>query len=178
MNEIVFVTGSDNKYEEAKQVIPDLVRKDLDLVEIQGIDPKPIIAHKLEEAKKSLSGNLVVEDISLYLDCLGGLPGPLIKWFMKTIGNDGLVKIAQSYGNSKVTARCLIGLSSDNGEVEFFEGSIEGEIVSPRGGNGFGWDSIFQPTGWTMTFAEMSAEEKGEISMRKIAFQKLNDYLK
>lgn len=175
---ITFVTGSQNKYDEAKQIIPEIDRQDLDLVEVQGIDPKPIIAHKLEEAKKVLQGNLVVEDISLYFDSLMGLPGPLIKWFMKTIGNDGLVKIVELFENPKATAKCIVGLSKENGSVEFFEGSIEGEIVKPRGENGFGWDPIFQPTGWDKTFAEMTQEEKNEISMRKIAFQALKDSLK
>ncbi len=174
---IVFVTGNKGKLEEAKQIIPDLEQQDIDLVEVQGIDPKPIIAHKLEEAKKLLQGNLVVEDTSLYLDALGGLPGPLIKWFMKTLGNDGLAKMAESFGNSKATAKVVIGFSKEDGSVEFFEGAIEGDIVKPRGENGFGWDAIFQPTGWTKTFAEMTLEEKNEISMRKIAFQKLKDSL-
>lgn len=176
--EITFVTGSQNKYDEAKQIIPDLEHREIDLVEVQGIDPKPIIAHKLEEAKKVLQGNIVVEDISLYFDSLVGLPGPLIKWFMKTIGNDGLVKIVESFGNQKATAKCIVGLSKEDGSVEFFEGTIDGEIVKPRGDNGFGWDPIFLPTGWDKTFAEMTQEEKNEISMRKIAFQKLSDYLK
>jgi non-canonical purine NTP pyrophosphatase (RdgB/HAM1 family) len=174
---IIFVTGSQNKFDEAKQVIPGLEHKDLDLLEIQGVDPKPIIAHKLEEAKKVLQGNLVVEDNSLYIDSLKGLPGPLIKWFMKTIGNDGLVKISESYGNPRATAKCIVGFSKEDGTVEYFEGSIDGEIVRPRGENGFGWDPIFQPEGSSKTFAEMTQEEKNKISMRKIAFQKLKNYL-
>ena len=175
---ITFVTGSQNKYDEAKQIIPELERQDLDLVEIQEIDPKIIISHKLEEAKKVLQGNLVVEDTSLYFDSLVGLPGPLIKWFMKTIGNNGLVKLVESFGNPKATAKCIIGLSKEDGTLEYFEGSTDGEIVEPRGDNGFGWDPIFQPTGWNKTFAEMTQEEKNEISMRRIAFQKLSGYLK
>lgn len=174
---ITFVTGSQNKFDEAKQIITDIEHQDLDLVEVQGVDPKPIIAHKLEEAKKTLQGNLVVEDISLYLEALGGLPGPLIKWFMKTIGNDGIVKITESFSNNKTVAKCIVGFGKEDGGIEYFEGSIDGEIVSPRGENGFGWDAIFQPTGWTKTFAEMTQEEKNQISMRKIAFQKLKDYL-
>ncbi len=174
---IVFVTGNEGKFEEAKQVISELEQKDVDLVEIQSLDSKIIIAHKLDEAKKVVSGNLVVEDNSLNLECLGGLPGPMIKWFMKAIGNDGIVKIAKSFGNMKANATVVIGLSTEDGETEFFDGVIEGEIVDPRGVNGFGWDQIFQPTGWTKTFGEMTLEEKNKISMRKIAFQKLKDYL-
>lgn len=171
------VTGNKGKYEEAKLIIPDLEFKDVDLIEIQSIDSKEIIKHKLDEAKKVLTGNLIVEDNSLYLDCLHGLPGPLIKWFLKTIGNDGLVKMAESFENSKARASVLIGLGMEDGQIEFFEGSIDGEIVRPRGENGFGWDQIFKPTGWEKTFGEMTLDEKNNISMRKIAFQKLKDFL-
>ncbi len=178
MNKIIFVTGNKGKFAEAQQIISELEQNDIDLVEIQEIDPKKVILHKLEQAKKLLQGNLIVEDTSLYLDCLGGLPGPLIKWFMKTIGNEGLVKIAESFENKKASAKVVIGNSNENDSVEYFEGSIDGEIVKPRGENGFGWDSIFQPAGWLKTFAEMTLEEKNKISMRKIAFQKLRDSLK
>lgn len=175
--QITFVTGNQGKYEEAKQIISDLLQQDIDLIEIQGIDPKPIIAHKLSEAQNILTGSIIVEDTSLYIEGLNGLPGPQIKWFMKTIGNEGIVKIANSFGNTKATAKVVIGYSDEQGKVEFFEGSIDGEIVAPRGDNGFGWDPIFQPTGLDKTFAEMTQEEKNQISMRKIAFQKLKDFL-
>ena len=67
-------------------------QSDIDLTEIQSVDPKEIIEHKLNEAKKHMKGNLVVEDTSLYFEALNGLPGPLIKWFLKTVGNEGLAK--------------------------------------------------------------------------------------
>lgn len=175
--QITFVTSNQGKYEEAKQIIPELVQKDIELIEIQEIDPKKIITHKLEEAKKQLSGVLIVEDTSLYINDFNGLPGPLIKWFMKSIGNEGLFKISTSMGNTKATAKIIIGLSKSNSDIEFFEGSIDGNIVSPRGDNGFGWDPIFQPVGESKTFAEMTQEEKNKISMRKIAFEKLKTAL-
>lgn len=147
MMKIIFVTGNKGKFAEAQHIIPELKQNNIDLVEIQEVDPKVIILQKIIEAKKSLQGNLIVEDTSLYLDCLGGLPGPLIKWFMKTIGNDGLVKITESLGSNKAIAKVVIGYSNEDGSVEYFEGSIDGEIVNSRGENGFGWDSIFQPAG-------------------------------
>lgn len=174
---ITFITGNKGKFEEASQIIPELEQQDIDLTEIQEIDSSKIIASKLQEANKHLQGNLVVEDNSLTLNCLNGLPGPLIKWFLKTVGNDGLVKIAQDFGDNKAKATVTIGFSKEDGSIEYFEGSIEGEIVNPRGDNGFGWDPIFQPNGYTKTFAQMTLGEKNQISMRKIAFQKLKDYL-
>jgi inosine triphosphate pyrophosphatase len=175
---ITFLTGSTDKFVEAQSVFgDDIAQLDIDLVEVQHIDPEVVISSKLSDAQKHASGTFIVEDTSLSLDCLGGLPGTLIKWFMKTIGNPGLVNLVEKLGNPSATARVIVGYSRDGAEPLFFEGSIQGTIVTPRGDNGFGWDPIFQPVGYDKTFAEMSAEEKNNISMRKIALQKLKDYL-
>lgn len=175
---ITFVTGNQNKFAEAKEIIPELEMHDLDLVEIQDTDSQKIIEAKLMEAKNQIQGNIIVEDNSLTFSCLGALPGPLIKWFMKEIGNDKLFKLCESFQNFEATAKVVIGFSDENGTTNYFEGSLKGKIVSPIGENGFGWDAIFIPDGYTKTFAQMSSEEKNQISMRKIAFQKLSTYLK
>lgn len=174
---LYFITSNKGKLTEVQEIIPAVEQLDIDLPEIQDIDAQVIIRAKLEEAQKHQQGQFIVEDTSLYLDCLNGLPGPLIKWFMKTIGNDGLYKISQGYGNYKATAKAIIGFAKDDGLIEFFEGTIEGEIVEPRGDKGFGWDPIFQPTGHTKTFAEMDQSEKNEMSMRRIALNKLKEVL-
>jgi len=54
---------------------------------------------------------------------------------------------------------------------------VKGTIVEPRGETNFGWDPIFQPEGYTKTFAEMSADEKNSLSMRKLAAEKLKESL-
>jgi non-canonical purine NTP pyrophosphatase (RdgB/HAM1 family) len=173
---IKFITGNKGKLQEAKQILGEVESLDLDLVEIQEIDPQAVISAKLKEAEKHEAGEFIVEDTSLYLDALGGLPGPLIKWFMKTVGNNGLYEIAEKLGNNKAEAKALVGFSDKQGNMEFFEGSISGKIVSPKG-EGFGWDPVFQPEGYNKTFGEMTQEEKNEISMRKIALEKLREYL-
>jgi XTP/dITP diphosphohydrolase len=64
------------------------------------------------------------------------------------------------------------------GKQYFFEGAIEGKIVTERRGKGgFGYDPIFVPDGYDRTFAEMTAEEKNGISHRGIAVQKLVSFL-
>jgi inosine triphosphate pyrophosphatase len=174
---LYFITGNKNKFEEAKAILPDLEQMDVDLPEIQEIDPKEIIKAKLEEALKHHKGFFIVEDTSLYINALNGLPGPLIKWFMKTMGNNGLANLAQKLGNPKAQAKTIIGYATDDGNVHFFEGSISGEIVFPQGDTNFGWDPIFKPDGYDVTFAEISKEEKNKISMRKQAIQKLKEFI-
>ncbi|MEN8117810.1 MAG: non-canonical purine NTP pyrophosphatase, partial [Bacteroidota bacterium] len=65
-----------------------------------------------------------------------------------------------------------------NGEEKQFEGIVEGEILrEKRGGSGFGYDPVFQPTGFSQSFAEMELAEKNKISHRGRAVQKLVNYL-
>lgn len=175
---IQFITGNINKFKEAQKIIPELEQLDIDLPEIQDIDAHEVIKSKLEEAKKHHEGIFVVEDTSLYLDCLNGLPGPLIKWFEKTIGNDGLYDVANKYDNYNAQAKTVVGYCDHDGEVQFFEGILNGKIVSPHGDGDFGWGPIFTPNGSEVTFAQMDTEEKNKISMRRIAFEKLYKYLK
>lgn len=175
---IYFVTGNIGKIREAQSIIPDIEGYDIDLPEIQEIDPHAVIKAKLLEGLKHKDSALIVEDTSLYFDALNGLPGPLIKWFLKTIGNDGLYGLALKLGNNKAIAKTVIGYAKNGDEVEFFGGAIEGEIVAPVGDNGFGWDAIFKPIGHNKTFAQMDIDEKNSLSMRKVAFEKLREYLR
>lgn len=173
---IYFITGNKGKFEEAKTMIPELEQLDIDLPEIQELDSRKIIEAKLKAASEHHDGEFIVEDTSLSLDCLSGLPGPMIKWFEKAIGNVGIAELANKYTNCAATAKVVLGYKKDS-EIKYFEGSLEGEIVEPRGDKDFGWGPIFQPYGHKKTFGEMDRAEKNSLSMRKIAFQKLSDYL-
>ncbi|MFH1561222.1 MAG: non-canonical purine NTP pyrophosphatase [Patescibacteria group bacterium] len=175
--DIFFITGNQNKFDEVRSVLGNIKQLDIDLPEIQHFDAREIIRAKLLEAQKHHNGQFIVEDTSLYSDCLNGLPGPLVKWFMKTVGNDGLSDIATKMGNLDAQAKTIVGYSQDNDNIHFFEGVIPGKIVSPRGKLGFGWDPIFQPDGHKKTFAEMTSGEKNSLSMRKLASSKLKEFM-
>lgn len=174
---IIFITGNKGKLEEAISILPEVVGKDIDLPEIQEIDAKLVIEAKLKEAYKHHKDEYIVEDTSLYFDELNGLPGPLIKWFLQALGDKGTAELILKYKNRKAEARTMIGYISKTGKIKYFEGSVKGKIVLPKGERGFGWDKIFMPTGYTKTFGQMSLEEKNVISMRKIAFKKLAKFL-
>jgi len=73
--------------------------------------------------------------------------------------------------------RTCIALLLDDDEI-LFDGCIEGYIIDKlRGDNGFGYDPLFVPQGYDITFAQMSSQEKNRISHRAIATKKLIDYL-
>jgi len=149
----------------------------IQLEEIQEIDAHEVIKAKLIEAQRHHKGLLIVEDTSLYLDCLNGLPGPLIKWFEKTIGNEGLYEVAKKHNNFKAQAKTIVGYFDENSDLQFFSGTVNGNIVSSRGSNDFGWAPIFELEENGKTFAQMMDEEKNICSMRTIAFEKMKDSL-
>lgn len=176
MTDLYFVTGNRNKFLEIQSFIPTLQQLDIDLPEIQSLDAREVVRNKVISAQKFRNAGFIVEDTSLCLDCLNGLPGPFIKWFLHTLGAKGLFQMAEKLGNTKATARTIIGFSGNDEDILFFEGTSEGSICAPRGTNGFGWDKIFMPKGKSRTFAEMDDAEKQCDSMRTIALKKLKDY--
>ena len=79
--------------------------------------------------------------------------------------------------NRNAQFKTIIALNI-NDQQHLFEGIVKGEITTKKSGNhGFGYDPIFQPEGFSTTFAEMSLEQKSEISHRGIAVQKLIKFL-
>ncbi len=173
---LYFITGNKNKFAEVKAIFPFVEQLVIDLPEIQEIDSEKIIEAKLQAALRHKEGEFIIEDTSLSFNCLNGLPGPLIKWFLQVMGREGLFNLVNKMGDDKAEAQTIIGYARRPEEVYFFTGIIKGKIVAPRGNSNFGWDPIFQPEGFTKTFAEMNSEEKNDISMRRIALDKLKKF--
>jgi inosine triphosphate pyrophosphatase len=174
---VYFITGNKNKFAEAqKELLPvELIQKEINLIEIQSLDSKEVIEHKLKEAIKHFNGEFIVEDVSFTLNAMNGLPGPLIKFFLKSIGRKGIYDMCKSYGNFNAEAKATIGYTNGK-EVLFFEGIVKGKVVEPIAESDFGWDPIFQPEGFNKTFAEMSLEEKNKISHRGKVIKKFKEY--
>jgi XTP/dITP diphosphohydrolase len=173
---IYLVTSNKNKFKEFKEILGfKLKRVSLELDEIQAIEVEKVVEHKTKQAFNKIKKPVICEDTGLYFKEWNGLPGALAKLFDKTIGYRNLCKILKS--NRKAKAQTVIGYF-DGKNYKSFIGEISGRIAkSPRGKNGFGWDVIFIPHGYSKTFAQMSSGEKNQISMRKIALEKLRSFL-
>lgn len=91
---LYFVTGNAKKFAEAKMVLPDLEQLAIDLPEIQSLDPQEILRYKLHVAREQFPDReIIVEDTSLVFDAWNGLPGPLIKWYLESVGDTGIWKM-------------------------------------------------------------------------------------
>lgn len=128
-------------------------------------------------------GNMCfADDSGLEVESLNGQPGVKSARYSGIPVNEErnielLLENLQGQKNRKARFRTVICLKMDTGTF-FFEGSIQGVIIeAPRGSNGFGYDPVFQPEGYSSTFAELMPEEKNKISHRKIALRKMVDFL-
>ena len=119
-----------------------------------------------------------MDDSSLFFSCFNyKLPGPLIKWFNTYVGLKGLAELAKNMGDNKAKATTLLGYAKNPKKILFFEGTLKGKIVSPKGKYNFGYDPIFLPDGKTKTFSQMKEQGDFFYSPRAIAFRKLKNYL-
>lgn len=173
---LYFITGNKNKFKEVSAVLPEIKQLDIDLPEIQEMDGREVVRFKLLEALKHKKGEFIVEDTSLSLNCLNGLPGPFIKWFLKSMGGQGLFELTKKLGNNKAQAKTIIAYAKNSQDIYYFEGLIKGEIVRPKMESNFGWDPIFKPLGSAKTFAELGVLEKNKISMRRKALNKFKKF--
>jgi non-canonical purine NTP pyrophosphatase (RdgB/HAM1 family) len=178
MQNLTFITGNAGKAKYLSDYFHlPVEHKKLDLHEIQSLNLNEVVTDKAQRAFEIVKTPVLVEDVSLVFKGLKELPGPLIKWFLETLGNDGLCKLLDSFENRNAFAEVEFALCDGKG-VHTFTGSMEGSVAeSPRGEMGFGWDPIFIPKGYTKTWAEMSDDEKHATSMRKIALEKLAVFL-
>ena len=174
---IYFITGNAGKFAEASAILPNLRQLNIDLPEIQSLDPRKVIEAKLLAAFEHHEGPFIVEDVSLDLACLGGLPGPLIKWFIHVLEPKGIYALAHKVGLYDATSSVTYGYAKSRTEISYFSASTKGTIVSPQGNNGFGFDPIFMPKGFSVTQAEMSLQDKNRISARRIALEQLKTTL-
>uniref|UniRef100_A0A8D8PXN2 Inosine triphosphate pyrophosphatase n=1 Tax=Cacopsylla melanoneura TaxID=428564 RepID=A0A8D8PXN2_9HEMI len=180
-NIVTFVTGNIKKLEEIKQILGpkvpfEIKHQKIDLPELQG-EMDDISIKKCDEARKIVQDRVVVEDTCLCFNALGGLPGPYVKWFLEKLGPPGLNKMLAGFEDKSAKAVCTFAFGDQDGKVHLFRGETHGQIVEPRGPDTFGWDSCFQPDGYSLTYAEMPKEQKNQISHRYKALNKLREHL-
>ena len=178
MENLKFVTGNSNKIREAQDILGfDLDHAEIDLEEIQTYDIQTAVTAKVNQAWETLQCPVMVEDSGLIFTSWNGLPGALVKWFEKTVGCDGVLRMLKDFDNREAFAVCMVAIH-DGKEVRIAEGRVQGQVSETmKGDNGFGWDVIFIPDGHSRTYAEMDHKEKNAISHRRLAYEEIKKLL-
>lgn len=186
---LVFATNNQHKLKEVQKMLPSSIQL-LSLKDIHCFDD-------IEETAKTLEGNASLkadyitekygyhcfaDDTGLEINSLNGEPGVFSARYAGEHGNSekNMQKVLENLADKidrTAQFRTVIALNLNN-EQHFFEGICKGEIISEKSGTeGFGYDPIFKPKGYSLSFAEMSSEEKNKISHRGIAVQQLVHFL-
>lgn len=192
----VLATKNPHKLEELRSVLSDVgveLRSAFDFAELADVDEDAdtLEGNALKKARYTFEmTNLpsISDDTGLEVEALNCAPGVFSARYAgeKATYQDNVIKLLEELHQAEVKGvssrkaqfRTVIALVSADGEW-FFEGVCAGEIThEQRGAKGFGYDPVFVPDGFDITFAEMSAEEKNRVSHRGKAVAKLKDFLK
>nr|WP_121269438.1 RdgB/HAM1 family non-canonical purine NTP pyrophosphatase [Pedobacter schmidteae] len=189
MRELVFATNNQHKTQEVRNLLSDQY-KVLNLTDIGCTTDIPETGDTFAENATIKSKYVAdhfqldcfADDSGLEIEALNQEPGIFSARYSgqkNDLQNLNLVlRKMEGQNNRKARFRTVISLIR-SGEVFLFEGVINGLIrTQPVGTQGFGYDPIFEPTGYAHTFAEMSMEEKNRISHRALAMNKLITFLK
>lgn len=188
--DIVFATNNAHKLSEIRRIIGERFRV-LSLSDIGCHEDIPETGMTLEEnalmkaryVREHYGYDCFADDTGLLVDALGGAPGVYSARYAGGDGHDSeanmrlLLRNMDDKDNRSSRFRTVIALIE--GDVEhLFKGECEGLITREREGtDGFGYDPVFLPTGYNLTFAQMSPDEKNAISHRGRAVSKLISYL-
>lgn len=138
---------------------------------------------KSEANKKLLNATVIADDSGLEVAALNGEPGVYSARYAGVQKSDeaNIEKVLKGLENEENRATrfvCVISMTTATGETTTFKGTVEGEItLSQIGENGFGYDPIFLIPERQKTMAQLTAEEKSEISHRRKAIDQLKAYI-
>jgi XTP/dITP diphosphohydrolase len=190
MKKLIFATNNKHKVEEVRAALDGIV----DIVTLAEAG----LSGEIPETADTLQGNALqkaqwvwdrthtdcfADDTGLEVDALGGAPGVYSARYAgeHCSFDDNINKLLAALdgqSNRRADFRTVICLI-EGGEPKYFEGRVDGQILTERhtNGEGFGYDPVFMPDRFAVSFAEMPLDVKNTISHRGLAVTKLADYL-
>lgn len=171
---ITFVTGNQGKVDEMRALLDPL-----GITVVPDDRGYPEIQHEeLAGVSEAGAGYLLatgveapflLEDAGLFVAALKGFPGVYSSYALQTIGTQGILRLLRDteLENRSAAFRADLCYVDAAGAPHHFEGTVKGRIAEAAAGEGgFGFDPIFTPEGETRTFAQLSSDEKNQISHR------------
>ncbi|GET45800.1 non-canonical purine NTP diphosphatase [Capnocytophaga felis] len=190
MRKLVFATHNKNKMREIQSLMPE----DIQLLSLDDIN----CFEDIEETESTIEGNAILkanyikkkygydvfaDDTGLEVKALDGQPGVYSARYAGGHKSDAdnmqlLLQNMEEKTNREAQFKTVIALCLGD-DTHIFEGIVKGTITTaPIGTNGFGYDPVFQPIGFSQTFAQLPLTTKNEISHRGKAFKKLLSFLR
>ncbi len=181
---IILATSNPHKIEEISRIVDGAIEWKMANLEVEE-DGKTYEENSMKKACtafREYGEPAVADDSGLEIDALEGILGVRSARFMEgesyKTKNMKILEMLEEVPDEKRTARFRCVAVYCDGKTYSFEGTIEGKIAREiRGENGFGYDPIFIPDGYTKTMAELDSNLKNEISHRARAFKRLREFL-
>lgn len=147
------------------------------VVEIQADSLDEVASFSLKN-DHSLSNynNIFLEDAGLFVNALGGFPGPYSAFVLKTLGCKGILKLMEEVKDRSARFESSIAFRNQAGNYHFFKGITPGFIALTERGTEWGFDPIFIPEGESRTYAELGID-KTKYNHRVKSLQKMIDFL-
>ena len=190
MRTLVFATNNKHKLQEVSEMLDCIVEiKSLEEMGLSGEIPETadtLQGNALQKAQwvwERTHTDCFADDTGLEVEALDGAPGVYSARYAGEHCSfddniDKLLGAMEGKTNRKADFRTVVCLM-EGGEARYFEGRVDGVILTERyGKEGFGYDPVFMPDRFGVSFAEMPMEVKNKISHRGLAIAKLVEYLR
>ena len=161
MKKVTYVTGNWAKIMSAKQILEPLgITVDnvkMETTEIQANTVEEIAMHSAKEASDKLKCTVLKNDTGLYIEALGGFPGPYTRYVDETLGEDGILKLLENEENRNACFMEAFAYCEYGKEPIIFKSITKGKIAKEKSGQyGWSWDFIFIPEGETKTLGNFN----------------------
>ena len=183
MDKVIYLTTNKGKFEEAERLFKkygidiEIATPDFEIPEIQAKTCGEVVAFSCKYMAEKLGRPCVKSDSGLYLECLGGLPGPYNHDFDHSIGVEHFLELIKNETNRKARLEDTFAYCEPGKEPVVFEGLTKGRIdVKKSGTYGWSWDFIFIPEGEDKPLGCFPDEERWNFWSVE-AYQKLAKYL-
>lgn len=182
MEKITYVTGNQAKLLSAKQILEPLgIKVDnvkMATTEIQANTVEEVAMHSAKEASERLKCTVLKNDTGLFVEALGGFPGPYTHYVDETLGEDGLLKLLEEEENRNACFIEAFAYCEYGKEPIVFKSVTEGKIAKAKSGRyGWSWDFIFIPKGYDKTLANYPDNERF-LAWNTDAYMELASFLK
>lgn len=173
---INFITSNKGKFVEGRDIIGDMVQRNLGYAEIQADTLEEVAIYGMNEVMTRLKEPVMLEDAGLFIEALDGFPGVYSAYVQKTIGNGGILKLMDGIRDRRAFFKSVVLYAEPGMEPQMFSGIVRGQIgQEARGSSGFGYDPIFYVG--EKSLAEMELAEKNGISHRAASICALKKWL-
>jgi len=167
MEKLDYLTTNPHKVEEANRFFVehygfniDIINPDFEIIEIQAKSCVDVVTFSAKYAADKLGVNTLKSDTGLYIDCLGGLPGPYNAYFDKQIGAKNFLKLLRNEKNRKARLEHTFAFCEPGKDPIVFSGGSSGTIALKQHGKRGRWhDLFFIPDGEIKTLSELREED-------------------